>query len=275
MAKPIILITASRQNHVAAYGEIQAVATGCSLHYVDAIARAGGAPVLLPRLADREAIQAAAGVADAILLTGGGDIGSLCYGEEPHVKSKWQDPVRDEMELELTRVALERELPTLGICRGVQLLNVALGGSLIQDVPSQVPEALKHYSEGLAALLLHTIVCEEKTLLHRLFGTSSLAVNSYHHQAVKAVGAGLRVNARAADGVIEGLEAADGRPLLGVQFHPEEIAEPYPQFQVLFDWLVREAGARSGAHRRRGERGSHVQPILDDSSAADAAPRAR
>src|SRR5436190_833003 len=108
MPKPIILITTSRQNHVATYGEIQAVATGCSIDYVAATVRAGGAPVLLPRLADREAIQAAAGVADAILLTGGGDIASLRYGEEPHVKSKWQDPVRDEMELELTRVALGR-----------------------------------------------------------------------------------------------------------------------------------------------------------------------
>lgn len=241
MPKPIILITTSRQNHVAAYGEIQAVATGCSIDYVEATVRAGGAPVLLPRMADREAVQAAVAVADGLMLTGGGDIGSLSYGQEPHVKSKWQDPVRDALEMDATGWALERGLPILGICRGVQLLNVAMGGTLIQDVPSQVPDALKHYSEGLDALLLHTITVEEESLLARVFATTSLAVNSYHHQAVDAVGAGLRVNARAPDGVIEGLEAADGRPVLGVQFHPEEIAEPYPRFQALFDWLVVEA----------------------------------
>jgi putative glutamine amidotransferase len=258
MPKPIILITTSRQNHVAAYGEIQAVAMGCNIHYVEAIVRAGGAPVLLPRLADREAIHAAVDVADGVMLTGGGDIGSLRYGEEPHVKSKWQDSVRDEMELDATRLALERGLPILGICRGIQLLNVAMGGTLVQDVPSQVPDALKHYSEGLDALLLHTIAIEQGSLLARLFATTSLAVNSYHHQAVKEVGAGLRVSARAPDGVIEGLEATDGRSVLGVQFHPEEIAEPYPQFQALFDWLVGEArvgGKRNSRPRSQSRSG--------------------
>jgi putative glutamine amidotransferase len=178
------------------------------------------------------------------MLTGGGDVGSLFYGEEPHVASKLQDPVRDEMELEATQLALKRGLPILGICRGVQLLNVALGGTLVQDVPSQVPNALKHYSEGMDVILLHTIEIEAGTLLAHIFGTTSMAVNSYHHQAVKDVGRGLRVNSRARDGVIEGIEAADGRPILGVQFHPEECTAQYPQFRALFDWLVREAGER-------------------------------
>jgi len=240
--KPIILITTSRQNHVAKYAEMQAVGTGCDIQYVESVVRAGGAPVLLPRMGDLEAARAAVAVADAVMLTGGGDVGSLLYGEEPHVASSHQDPVRDTLELEVVRAAMERELPILAICRGVQLLNVAFAGTLVQDVPSQVPGALKHWSEGLDVILLHTVEIEPDTLLARLFPVPSMAVNTYHHQAVKAVGRGLRVNCRAKDGVIEGVETADGRPILGVQFHPEECAAQYPEFQVLFDWLVKEAG---------------------------------
>src|SRR5205807_6934472 len=154
-----------------------------------------------------------------------------------------QDAVRDEMEFEVTRLAMERGLPVLGICRGVQLLNVALGGTLVQDVPSQVRGVVKHYSQGLDTVLLHTVDIEEDSLLARLFPTPSMAVNSYHHQAVNDLGRGMRTNCRARDGVIEGIEAADGRPILGVQFHPEELTEKYPRFQALFDWLVEQTGS--------------------------------
>jgi gamma-glutamyl-gamma-aminobutyrate hydrolase PuuD len=124
------------------------------------------------------------------------------------------------------------------------VLNVAFGGSLVQDVPSQVPEVILHYSYALEPWLVHTVDIEDGSLLARIFGTTSMMVNSYHHQAVKDIGDGLRVNCRARDGVIEGVEAVDGRPILGVQFHPEELTAPYPEFQPLFDWLVREASAR-------------------------------
>jgi putative glutamine amidotransferase len=116
-----------------------------------------------------------------------------------------------------------------------------MGGTLIQDVPSQVRGAIKHYSHGLEPVLLHTIEIEEDSLLARVFQTTSMAVNSYHHQAVKELGKGLRINSKARDGVVEGLEATDGRPVLGVQFHPEELTEMYPPFQLLFEWLVNEA----------------------------------
>jgi putative glutamine amidotransferase len=148
------------------------------------------------------------------------------------------------MELEVTRRALEKGLPVLGICRGVQLLNVAFGGSLIQDVPSQIPGAIQHYSQGVVPLLLHTIAIEPESLLSRVMGITSMAVNSYHHQSVNRVGSGLRINCRARDDVIEGVEAADGRPILGVQFHPEECTAIYPRFQNLFDWLVQESVAK-------------------------------
>jgi putative glutamine amidotransferase len=246
MPRPLILITVGRQNPATPRGEVQCVTTGCDLDYVESVARAGGAPVLFPCLADREAVAAAVAAADGVLLTGGGDVVSLHYGEEPHAASKLQDPTRDEMELEVTRQALAAERPILGVCRGAQVLNVALGGTLVQDVLSQVPGALKHYSEGLETVLLHSVEIEPETLLARIFAATSAAVNTWHHQAVKDLGQGLRVNCRAPDGVIEGIEAADGRPILGVQFHPEECAERHPPFQALFDWLVREAGARSG-----------------------------
>jgi gamma-glutamyl-gamma-aminobutyrate hydrolase PuuD len=246
--KPIILVTAGKQNPATPRGEVQVVTAGCDVDYIQSVVRAGGAPVILPCVADPEAVRAVVQAVDGVLLTGGGDIVSLAYGEEPHPTSKLQDPARDAMEFEVTRRALERELPVLGVCRGVQVLNVAQGGTLIQDVPSQVPGAVKHYSEGLDTVLLHTVEIEADTLLARVLGTTSMAVNSWHHQAVREAGQGLRVNSRARDGVIEGLEAADGRPILGVQFHPEECTATYPQFQALFDWLVREAAGRA----RRG-----------------------
>ncbi len=156
MPKPIIAITAGRQNLASQRREVQTVWAGCDVDYINAVLRSGGAPVLLPFLADKESVSAALEVASAVLLTGGGDILSLSYGEEPHPRSIYQDPARDEMEVEVVRVALEMKLPILGICRGIQILNVALGGTLVQDVPSQVPGAVKHYSAGLAPVLLHT-----------------------------------------------------------------------------------------------------------------------
>ena len=239
--KPIILITAGKAGQAALKNELQPTTASMNMNYIASVVRAGGAPVVLPCVTDREAIRASLEMAGGVLLPGGGDIISFAYGEEPHPKSVYQDPARDDMEFEVTRLALEMNRPILGICRGAQLLNVAFGGSLIQDVPSQVPEALLHYSYALDTFLAHTIDIEEGSLPARILDSTSMAVNSFHHQAVKDLGPGLRVNCRARDGVIEGIEAADGRPVLGVQFHPEESTAAYPQFQPLFDWLVREA----------------------------------
>jgi putative glutamine amidotransferase len=156
--------------------------------------------------------------------------------------SKYQDPVRDAMELQVARLALEMNLPILGICRGMQVLNVACGGTLVQDIPSQIPDAVKHYSQGMHTVLLHTVDVQSDTLMERVFGAGSVGINSYHHQAVKDLGAGLRPNCHARDGVIEGMESSEGKPILAVQFHPEECAAAYPQFQTFFNWVVEEAG---------------------------------
>lgn len=244
MKKPIILITAGRKNENARDSKQQMIWSGCDIDYTQSIARSGGAPLLVPCVTDEVTVLATLDVADGVLLTGGGDILSLNYGEEPHPTSKYQDPKRDTTEIALANAAIERGLPVLGICRGLQLLNVALGGTLIQDIPSQVEGACKHYGDGIEVALLHSVDIEADSLLARVLSSQHMAVNSYHHQAANALGTGLRINSRAKDGVIEGLEANDNRPILAVQFHPEEIAADYPQFQPLFDWLVTEASKR-------------------------------
>lgn len=247
MARPIIGITARRRLEPAPADRVQTVVAGVDVLYVESVARAGGAPVLLPRTADREAFQAALAMASGLLLPGGGDVVSLAYGQEPHPAGALQDPVLDDLELEAARLAVAEGVPVLAICRGIQVLNVALGGTLVQDIAGEVPGALLHWARPRDTTLVHTIDIEPGTLLARVLGTASLAVNSCHHQAVGTVAPGLRVSARSRDGVVEGLEAADGRPVLAVQCHPEECLDRYPVFLGLFEWLVREAGARRAA----------------------------
>lgn len=238
---PIIAITAGRQNKATTAGDVQQVFTGCNQNYVDAVLRAGGAPILLPRHDDPQAIRAVVELADGILFTGGGDISPLAYGQEPHPKTSHQDPVRDRQELEAARIAIGREMPILGICRGIQLLNVALGGTLAQDVPSLVPASILHYGHAASPTPIHTVDIEPGSLLARLHNVREMPVNSYHHQAIDQVGDGLVVNARARDSVIEGVEFADGKPLLALQYHPEELAGADRRFQVYFDWLIARA----------------------------------
>jgi putative glutamine amidotransferase len=243
-AKPIIAITIGRLNLDSSQLESQRVWSGCNSDYILSVARSGGAPVLLSCFAGRDAIRSILSAANGVLLTGGGDVSSLIYREEPHPNSAFQDPLRDHMEIEVIRTALEMHLPILGICRGPQILNVALGGTLIQDIPSQVDGGLQHSSRTLVPMPLHTIDIQPDSLLAGVLGATSITVNSGHHQAVGNVAKGLRSNCQAKDGVIEGVESAEGLPLLAVQCHPEEIAVDYPVFQSLFDWLVSEARKR-------------------------------
>jgi gamma-glutamyl-gamma-aminobutyrate hydrolase PuuD len=241
MSKPIILITAGKQNRQAPWGQRQLTYTGCGLDYVDSVIRAGGAPVLLPRHGDTDSIRAAASIAHGVIFTGGGDVVSLNYGEEPHRTAKWTDPVRDDMEIALARIATDMGLPVLGICRGIQILNVAAGGTLVQDVPSQVPGAIQHYANPLDPIAAHSIDIEPDSLLARLLGSTASRVNSYHHQAVKEAGKGLRIVARGRDGVAEAVEATDNRRLLAVQWHPEELSGADACCLALFEWIVNEA----------------------------------
>ena len=240
MPRPLILISTGRTMLPSRGDDAQAVKVGCDADYVAAVIRAGGAPLLLPPHGDRAATRDAIGAADALLLSGGGDVHSLCYGAQPHPKSRGQDATRDATELSAVDFALKKGLPILGIARGAQLLNVARGGTLIQHLPGGIEGTIKHNSEGLAGLLLHSIQIETGSAMHELFGTSEMAVNSFHHQAIDRLGSDLKVTARALDGVIEAIESADEN-CLGVQFHPEECALLYPSFDAIFSWLVKRA----------------------------------
>lgn len=136
--KPLIALTAGRRNLATEAGAMQTVVAGCDVQYTKAVLRAGGAPLLVPCVTDPDALESVVARVDAVLLTGGGDVSPIEFGEEPHPKTALQDPARDRMELTLARLAVESGVPLLGICRGIQTLNVALGGTLIQDIPSQV-----------------------------------------------------------------------------------------------------------------------------------------
>ncbi len=241
MGKPIIGITAGMRNPWTPQHQRQGPRIGCAADYVDAVVRAAGAPVLLPRTADTAATEAMMRAVDALLLSGGGDIVSLVYGQQPHPAGKYQDPVRDEMEFRLVRDAVAADTPILGICRGIQTLNVALGGDLVQHIRDSGEGAIQHYTRETAATLVHTIDIEPDSLLAAVLETTSTAVNSWHHQAVGTVAQGLRATAHAPDGVIEAIEADDGRPILAVQCHPEDCSADHPRFQKLFDWLVGKA----------------------------------
>ncbi len=240
MPRPLILISTGRTMLASRGDDAQAVKVGCDSDYVAAVVRAGGAPLLLPPHGDRAATRDAIGAADALLLSGGGDVHSLCYGAQPHPKSRAQDAMRDATELSAVDFALQKGLPILGIARGAQLLNVARGGTLIQHLPGTAVGAVKHNSEGLAGLLLHSVSLEQNSIVRELFGVSEMAVNSFHHQAIDVLGQDLKVTARAPDGIIEAIESLDGR-CLGVQFHPEECALLYPSFDAIFGWLVKRA----------------------------------
>lgn len=241
MPKPLILISTGRTMLPTRGDDAQATKIGCDGDYISAVLRAGGTPILLPPHGDKDATRNAVGICDAVLFSGGGDIHSLCYGAQPHANSFDQDPLRDATELLAYEFAAKRRLPMLGICRGAQLLNVARGGTLVQHIPHEVPGAIKHDSEGLPGLLLHSIYIEENSVLEQIFGAREVAVNSFHHQSVEKLGEGLKISARASDGVVEALESNDGSKILGVMFHPEECAPLYPAFDAPFKWLVKSA----------------------------------
>jgi len=213
--------------------------------YVKSFALAGGVPTLIPVLADKAALHAIYQTLDGLLLTGGGDVEPHRYGQARHEKLGATDSLRDEVELTLTHWAFKDDLPVLAICRGIQVLNVALGGTLYQDIASQVPGALVHpYQPGNPRdFLAHRVKLVPHTLLTALFPSESslMYVNSMHHQAVCDPAPGFIISARSPDGVIEGIEHPLCRFVIGVQWHPEEMVEGYPLMRRLFKGFVQAA----------------------------------
>ena len=215
--------------------------------YEASVRRAGGEPRVLDRTIDRPAdvIRGVAG----IVLAGGHDVLPSLYGESPHPTFSAAEAGRDEYEIELVRRAIDADLPLFAICRGVQLLNVARGGSLIQDIPSQIASALEHKLEvppHEAFELAHDVWVEKNSRLaallgERLAGADDLEVNSRHHQAIKTPGEGLVVAATAPDGVIEAVEDPNRRFVVGLQWHPENFWRT-GEFSPLFENFVKTCG---------------------------------
>lgn len=216
---------------------------GINQAYVRAIEAAGAAPVLIPLLQDRDRLDAIYRRLDGVVLPGGEDVAPDRYGEQPiQPDLNVVEPQRDRVELELARWAVRDDLPTLGICRGHQVLNVALGGSLYQDLIDQKATSIDHSGrDGRARkALMHMVALDPDSRLAQLIDETSVRVNSLHHQGVKDVAPSLRVTGRSEDGVIEALEAPDHRFLISVQWHPEEITD-LDWVQRLFSGFVKAA----------------------------------
>lgn len=216
-----------------------------TVDYERSVAEAGGDPHVLDFTAGSPATLLDG--ADALLLTGGGDIDPALFGEEKHPSFKEAEPGRDAAEIALVLQALATGLPLLAICRGVQVLNVTLGGSLIQDIPSELPMALNHRVADPKNALAHDVHVSAATRLASLLGLSRdggrVPVNSRHHQAPRRIGEGLVVSAVADDAVVEALELTDHRFCIGVQWHPENFVET-GEFQSLFNGLIQAARQR-------------------------------
>jgi putative glutamine amidotransferase len=214
------------------------------LDYVEGVAGAGGAPVVLPPVGDERAAEALIRSLDGLLLSGGSDLDPGYYGEEPVPELGVTLPERDAFEMALVGLALRRGMPVFGICRGMQVLNVALGGTLYQDLPSQWDrDLLKHRQDTPKWQPTHEVRVSEGSYIAEVMGRRSAKVNSYHHQGIRDLADGLVVTGRSTDGVIEAVEAEDlsARWLLGVQWHAEAMRGAGPQQESLFEAHVSAA----------------------------------
>jgi putative glutamine amidotransferase len=239
---PIIGITATLKEDVEAVAERPlGKFVRADLDYVEGVAGAGGAPVVLPPTGAAEAVIQSL---DGLLLSGGSDLDPGYYGEEPVPELGLTLPERDAFEMALVRLALRRGMPVFGICRGMQVLNVALGGTLYQDLPSQCEwDVLKHRQDTPKWQPAHEVRVREGSYIAEVMGREVVKVNSYHHQGVRVLARGLIATGHSSDGMIEAVEAADlsERWLLGVQWHAEAMRGAGPQQESLFEAHVSAA----------------------------------
>ena len=211
--------------------------------YYASILKAGGVPLIIPPFENDNILINLLDNIDGLLLSGGGDINPLFLKEEPVKELHNINPYRDQQELLIARLAANRQIPMLGICRGIQIMNAALGGSLYQDIYSQTgSELIKHNQDLDRAYASHTVRIATDSQLAKIMGQNTLPVNSFHHQAVKEPAPGFRISATSADGIIEAIESTEGKSMLGVQWHPEcFILNGDECMMPLFNWLLQEA----------------------------------
>ena len=192
--------------------------------YVQAVEKNGGTPIILPQTMDND-IPKLLEIVDGIILTGGVDVDPYTYNEPPIPQQGRIDPVRDYFEINLTKQAISMNKPVLAICRGCQVLNVAAGGNLYQDINAQVKGSMKHSGQAPNYYPTHPVKLAEKSKLAEVYGSTTTRVNSFHHQGVKALGKDLEATAWADDNTIEGIEHKKADYIIGVQWHPERMLD--------------------------------------------------
>lgn len=244
LRKPIIGITPSPMDDTQSHGSFTRYATATT--YTEAVEAAGGVPIVIPPQAGN--IDEILSVIDGLLISGGGDIDPIRYGDDTvHEKTYGIHQGRDDLEIALVREAAERDIPMLCICRGIQVLNVAFGGTLIQDLPDQYPSEVVHAQQeaGIAKEEpSHRVRVTPGSLLERTYGARTIDVNSFHHQAIKDLAPGLELNGIALDESVESVARPGSSWVLGVQWHPEMMFRAHPEHLKPFEALVSEAARK-------------------------------
>jgi len=245
MPRPLIGVTTQTLQAIDGIPEGLPNSVVMNQRYYHAVASAGGAPVLVPLLDDLETLRAIYERMDGILIPGGVDVDPAAFGERPHQRLGRTDPARDRVEIQLVKWAVEDDKPVLGLCRGLQVINVALGGTLYQDLETEYPNAIKHdyfptygYSRDHLA---HDVAVEPGSRMRHALVSSAVPVNSMHHQGIKALASTLAASAVAPDGLIEAAEATNDSYIVGVQWHPEVFELSEPSSGDLFTDFVRAA----------------------------------
>jgi putative glutamine amidotransferase len=213
--------------------------------YSQAVTGSGGAPLLIPVAQNTKSLSAIIDRLDGLILSGGVDVNPKFYGEEPVTGLGEIDEDRDRTEIQLTKMAYKRGLPIFAICRGIQMLNISLGGTLYQDIANQVKESIYHTQNAAKSVTTHTVRVESQTALYQIFKRKTAWVNGKHHQAVKDVARGFRVGAKAPDGVIEAIENPSKKFVLGVQWHPEGTWRSDTYSKKLFRAFINAAKKKS------------------------------
>ncbi|WP_188206977.1 gamma-glutamyl-gamma-aminobutyrate hydrolase family protein [Alkalibacillus aidingensis] len=233
--QPVIGLTCSSVNH----NNIPSFNIHKKL--VDVVIKAGGVPVVIPT-GKQEMTKVWVSHCDGVILTGGEDIDPNSYGDNPSPQIKKTNKKRDQTEMELVRQAMNQKKPILGLCRGAMILNVGLGGSVIQDIETNIPNAINHYQQAERPEPTHDIRIDQTSRLYQILGSTNYQVNSFHHQSIDQLSSHLKSVAEAPDGVIEAVEVTDlsSPVVLGVQWHPEEMAGDDLAMQRLFDTFVIE-----------------------------------
>lgn len=238
MSLPLIGVTPYQSRSEAGYPTLTVQKA-----YMNAVMQAGGLPVILPVEISREGIETIAARMDGILFTGGGDLRPQVYSSHDHPKVDGVDDARDQMEFNLVHWLEETGKPFFGICRGIQLVNAALGGTLYEDILDQRPGALQHdHSDNARNHLAHPVEVAEGSRLKEILGASKVEVNSLHHQGVRQLAPGVRATAFSPDGLVEAIEVPGHRFGLAVQWHPEWLQE-HPPMRLLFQAFVQAAGS--------------------------------